>query len=215
VQSELGVSPLRGDLFIFLNRRATQIRNLFWDRDGYCVLGERSERGTFRRVRAADGGAGGVETDGGEFAMLFECIDARHVRRCNATRVQKEIGRRNRRMTTASDVMYIDDVDVEQRERYAGVDCRAAERSRGMKAERDRLAIGLSTATRQLDTTTQQLDSTNKQLDTSAEHAKLMEQRAERLKLQIQRLAYRLYGRRSEKLSAEETAHLGALVRPH
>ena len=80
VESELGLSPLRGDLFIFLNRRATQVRILFWDRDGYCVLGKRLEQGTFRRVRAADGGAG-VEIDAGEFAMLLEGIDARHVRR--------------------------------------------------------------------------------------------------------------------------------------
>jgi transposase len=80
VESELGLSPLRGDLFIFLNRRATQVRILFWDRDGYCVLGKRLEQGTFRRVRAADGGAG-VEIDAGEFAMLFEGIDAQRVRR--------------------------------------------------------------------------------------------------------------------------------------
>jgi transposase len=77
-----------------------------------------------------------------------------------------------------------------------------------LKAERDRLAAELKTTSRQLDTTTQQLDSTSKQLDTTAQHAKLMEQRAERLKLQIKRLAYLLYGRRSEKLSAEETAQL-------
>ena len=80
VESELGLSPLRGDLFIFLNRRATQVRILFWDRDGYCVLGKRLEQGTFRRVRAADGGAG-VEIDAGEFAMLLEGIDAQRVRR--------------------------------------------------------------------------------------------------------------------------------------
>lgn len=80
VESELGLSPLRGDLFIFLNRRATQVRILFWDRDGYCVLGKRLEQGTFRRVRTDDGKAG-VEIDAGEFAMLFEGIDAKHVRR--------------------------------------------------------------------------------------------------------------------------------------
>lgn len=80
VESELGMSPLRGDLFIFLNRRATQVRILFWDRDGYCVLAKRLEQGTFRRVRAADGGAG-VEIDAGELAMLLEGIDAKHVRR--------------------------------------------------------------------------------------------------------------------------------------
>lgn len=81
VESELGMSPLRGDLFIFLNRRATQVRILFWDRDGYCVLAKRLEQGTFRRIRAADGGMPGVEIDAGEFAMLLEGIDARHVRR--------------------------------------------------------------------------------------------------------------------------------------
>jgi transposase len=45
VQAELGLSPLRGDLFIFLNRLATQVRILFWDRDGYCVLAKGHERG--------------------------------------------------------------------------------------------------------------------------------------------------------------------------
>jgi transposase len=80
VESELGLSRLRGDLFIFLNWRATQVRILFWDRDGYCVLGKRLKQATFRRVRAADGGAG-VEIDAGEFVMLLEGIDAKHVRR--------------------------------------------------------------------------------------------------------------------------------------
>jgi len=89
VQSELGLSPLRGDLFIFLNRRATQVRILFWDRDGYCVLGKRLEQGTFRRVRAADGGSG-VEIDAGEFAMLLEGIDAQRVRRRKRYRPAKE-----------------------------------------------------------------------------------------------------------------------------
>jgi transposase len=70
-----------------------------------------------------------------------------------------------------------------------------------LKAERDQLATALTA-------TTKQLDSTSKQLDSSHQHVKLVEQRAERLKLQIKRLAYLLYGRRSEKLSAEETAQL-------
>lgn len=92
VESELGMSPLCGDLFIFLNRRATQVRILFWDRDGYCVLAKRLEQGTFRRVRAADGGAG-VEIDAGEFAMLFEGIDARHVRRRKRYRKPEDAAR--------------------------------------------------------------------------------------------------------------------------
>src|SRR6195952_165341 len=77
-----------------------------------------------------------------------------------------------------------------------------------LKAERDRFAFALTTASEQLDTTSKQLDTANKQLDTANKHVKLVEQRAERLKLQVKRLAYLLYGRRSEKLSAEETAQL-------
>lgn len=89
VEFELGMSPLRGDLFIFLNRRATQVRILFWDRDGYCVLAKRLEQGTFRRVKAADGGAG-MEIDAGELAMLLEGIDAKHVRRRKRYRKPEE-----------------------------------------------------------------------------------------------------------------------------
>jgi hypothetical protein len=76
----LALTPHFLNLFIFLNRRATQVRILFWDRDGYCVLAKRLEQGTFRRVKAADGGAG-MEIDAGELAMLLEGIDAKHVRR--------------------------------------------------------------------------------------------------------------------------------------
>jgi transposase len=80
VQSELGMSPLRGDMFIFLNQRATQVRILFWDRDGYCVLCKRLEQGTFRRVQGADGEAS-VEIEAAELAMLLQGIDAQGVRK--------------------------------------------------------------------------------------------------------------------------------------
>ena len=80
VQSAFGKSPMSGDLFIFLNRRGTQVRILFWDRDGYCVLMKRLERGTFRRVKRVDG-ASHVEIDVGELAMLLEGIDAPVVKR--------------------------------------------------------------------------------------------------------------------------------------
>jgi transposase len=79
VQSEIGLDPMRGGLYIFLNRRMTQVRILFWDRDGYCVLGKRLEQGTFRRVRTAEGA--GVEIDAAELSMLLEGIDAKQVRR--------------------------------------------------------------------------------------------------------------------------------------
>ena len=80
VHGEFGMSATSGDLFVFLNRRGTQVRILFWDRDGYCVVMKRLERGTFRRVKSQSGESH-VEIDGGELSMLLEGIDAKSIRR--------------------------------------------------------------------------------------------------------------------------------------
>ena len=71
---------MTGDLFIFLNRRGTQVKILFWDRDGFCLFAKRLERGTFHRVRQAANEAAQVEITAGELAMLLEGIDARDIR---------------------------------------------------------------------------------------------------------------------------------------
>jgi len=41
----LGLDPLSGNLFAFINRRATQIRVLYFDRTGLCVWAKRLEQG--------------------------------------------------------------------------------------------------------------------------------------------------------------------------
>lgn len=44
---ELGQDPLSGNLFGFINRRATQIKVLYFDRTGLCVWAKRLEAGRF------------------------------------------------------------------------------------------------------------------------------------------------------------------------
>lgn len=80
VDGTFGMSAMSGDLFVFLNRRANQVRILFWERDGYCIVMKRLEAGTFRRAQSADG-KDVVEIDAGELAMLLEGIDAPKVTR--------------------------------------------------------------------------------------------------------------------------------------
>ena len=43
----LGCDPLSGELFVFINRRGTQIKVLYWDRTGFCLWAKRLERGSF------------------------------------------------------------------------------------------------------------------------------------------------------------------------
>jgi len=39
--------PLDGALYVFINRRATQLRVLYFDRSGFCVWAKRLEAGRF------------------------------------------------------------------------------------------------------------------------------------------------------------------------
>lgn len=47
VRNELGLAPLSGDVFVFIGKRANQVRLLQWDRDGFALYIKRLERGTF------------------------------------------------------------------------------------------------------------------------------------------------------------------------
>lgn len=80
VEENFHMKAMNGDIFIFLNRRGTQVKILFWDRDGFCLIAKRLEEGSFRRVQQASNDAMQVELTAGELAMLLEGIDARDIR---------------------------------------------------------------------------------------------------------------------------------------
>jgi len=47
VQQGLGADPLDGGLYVFINRRGTQVRVLYFDRSGFCLWAKRLEAGRF------------------------------------------------------------------------------------------------------------------------------------------------------------------------
>lgn len=51
VRNDLGQDPLSGDVFVFIGKRANQIRLLQWDRDGFAMYVKKLERGTFEWPR--------------------------------------------------------------------------------------------------------------------------------------------------------------------
>ena len=76
-----GLDPTSGHLFVFLNRRGTQMKILYWDTSGYCVVAKRLAQGTFRLTKRAHAGATHVVLDHGELTLMLEGIDVHAVAR--------------------------------------------------------------------------------------------------------------------------------------
>jgi transposase len=69
--------PLSGQLFVFINRRRTQIKVLYFDRSGYCIWMKRLEQGQFRYTqRGADKQVMSVT----ELTLLLEGIELKNTR---------------------------------------------------------------------------------------------------------------------------------------
>lgn len=81
VEHEFGLDAMAGHLFVFLNRKVNQVRILFWDRDGFCIVAKKLERGTFRRSKQGEEGKTHVEIDAADLALLLEGIEIKEVRR--------------------------------------------------------------------------------------------------------------------------------------
>jgi transposase len=80
VRSVLAKDALSGHVFVFLNRRKTQVKLLVWTRGGFTIVHKRLERGTFTFPRQVTAEATSVEVDVHELSMLLEGIDVRQAR---------------------------------------------------------------------------------------------------------------------------------------
>ena len=77
-RNKIGQDPLTGNLFAFINRRATQIKVLYFDRTGLCVWAKRLEQGRligdWRQVATR-------EMDWTSLKLLLEGIEPKRVRK--------------------------------------------------------------------------------------------------------------------------------------
>jgi transposase len=70
-REQLGHDPQRGGaLFVFANRRATRLKILWFERNGYCMLYKRLHRARFELPAAAAGSAS-VHVDAPSLAKLL------------------------------------------------------------------------------------------------------------------------------------------------
>jgi transposase len=47
VQQLLGQDPMCGAVYVFIGKRPTRVKLLWWDRNGYCLLAKRLHRALF------------------------------------------------------------------------------------------------------------------------------------------------------------------------
>ena len=77
VKTALGDNPLDGSLFVFVNRRRTMMKALYFEGDGYCIWAKRLERGQFQ-VRFE--GAAKVRMSLSTLRLLVDGIELESVR---------------------------------------------------------------------------------------------------------------------------------------
>lgn len=77
VANQLDENPLSGQLFVFINRRKTQMKVLYFDRTGYCIWSKRLEQGQFNFRRSATGKS---FLDWAALKLLLEGIEVKTVR---------------------------------------------------------------------------------------------------------------------------------------
>lgn len=77
VKTTLREDPLSGELFVFINRKRTQMKVLYFDRSGYCVWAKRLEQGQFQAHGEAEEKRRLEWTD---LKLILEGIDTRSVR---------------------------------------------------------------------------------------------------------------------------------------
>jgi transposase len=76
VREGLSKDPLSGDVFIFFNKRRTQVKLLVWERDGFSIYHKRLEQGTYELPSNTS-----VELRGDELLLILQGISLKSVRR--------------------------------------------------------------------------------------------------------------------------------------
>jgi transposase len=81
VRGALGADPQTGHLYVFLGKRGSLIKVLFWDRSGYCIFAKRLERGRFKIPTHLPEGVERHEVDFAILTLMLEGIDLSGARR--------------------------------------------------------------------------------------------------------------------------------------
>lgn len=87
VKQKLQENPLSGHYFVFINRKKTQTKILYFDRSGYCIRGKRLEQGQFNIGQV---NSDKVIIDGTRLKMILEGLQAQKIRQFKRFNLPKQ-----------------------------------------------------------------------------------------------------------------------------
>lgn len=74
VRTFMGEEPQSGALFVFVSKRPTRVKVLWWDRNGFCILYKRLHQALFVAPPGGEGAAPSVKIDATALAQLLAGI---------------------------------------------------------------------------------------------------------------------------------------------
>jgi transposase len=88
VREALHEEPQSGSLYVFVGKRPTRVKVLWWDRNGYCLLCKRLHRALFRMPEASSDNETAVRIDGDGLAELLAGVDRENKRAARPSALQ-------------------------------------------------------------------------------------------------------------------------------
>lgn len=86
IKSQMSVNVLNGCVFIFMNRRRTQVKLLCWEGDGFAIYYKRLEKGTYE-LPVPSGASSAVALDARQLQFILQGVSLRKI--VYRTRLQK------------------------------------------------------------------------------------------------------------------------------
>ena len=78
VNSQMALDALSGSVFIFLNRRRTQVKLLLWEGDGFALYYKRLEKGTYE-LPAVSGSSATVPLDARQLQFILQGVSLKKI----------------------------------------------------------------------------------------------------------------------------------------
>jgi transposase len=78
IKSQMSLNVLSGSVFIFMNRRRTQVKLLHWEDDGFAIYYKRLEKGTYE-LPVISGSSAAAALDSRQLQFILQGVSLKRI----------------------------------------------------------------------------------------------------------------------------------------